>query len=135
MFKPHHTALSVSDMAASVGFYSGFGFSTVFAWAAPDGGLRITHMRLGHYLLELFCFESPRPLPATAASLESSLPEIGVKHMALKVNDLEEAKRFVERESIAREVQVHTGRTGVRYFFVKDPDGILLEIVEDHRAL
>lgn len=41
----------------------------------------------------------------------------------------------MEQRGWAAGVNIVEGRTGVRYFFVPDPDGILLEFVEDRRNL
>ncbi|MGH3773961.1 MAG: VOC family protein [Pseudonocardiaceae bacterium] len=61
-------------------------------------------------------------------------PRIGVKHFALTVHSAHEAKNFVENRGIASNVVVQQGRTGVTYFFIKDPSGILVEFLEDKRG-
>jgi hypothetical protein len=39
-----------------------------------------------------------------------------------------DAKPFVESCALASNVEVQHGRTGVTYFFMKDPSGILVEV-------
>lgn len=134
-FTLHHGALSVLDMAESLAFYAQFGFVTVLRWQDPDGRLEIAHLKLAGNYLELFCYRDPAPAPETAGALATDLPRIGVKHLALKVPSIQDAKQFVESRGIATDVEVQRGRTGVTYFFVKDPSGILLELVEDERGL
>lgn len=104
-------------------------------WKDPGGELEIAHLKLGENCLEIFWYRDHKPVPRTAGSLATDLPRIGVKHFVLKVDSVCEAKDFVESRNIASDVQVQHGRTGVDYFFVKDPSGILGEFLEDKRGL
>lgn len=122
-------------MDASLAFYAELGFEPVLDWADPSGSPRICHLKLGGAFLEMFWFAGHRPAPESAAQLQTDLPRIGSKHFALQVDSIEEAKAFVEARGWAGNVEITKGRTGVRYFFVPDPNGILLEFVEDHRGL
>lgn len=132
-FRFHHAAVSVSDLDRSKAFYGELGFEPVMEWVGDGGSPRICHLKLGEALLELFWFAGHRPAPASASRLETDLPRIGCKHFALEVESIEEAGSFVEQRGWADRVDIVEGRTGVRYFFVPDPDGILLEFVEDRR--
>jgi glyoxylase I family protein len=134
-FRFHHAAISVADMGASLDFYRELGFELVVDYAGPGGSPRICHLRLGEALLELFWFQGNVPAPESASRLETDLPRVGSKHFALQVDSIDEAKAFVKARGWAPEVAVVNGRTGVRYFFVPDPNGILLEFVEDRRDL
>jgi glyoxylase I family protein len=133
-FTIHHTAISAIDMAESVSFYEQFGFKVVLHWKDPDGELEIAHLKLGDNYLEIFCYKDQVSAPRTAQSLATDLPRIGVKHFALKVDSVYEAKKFVEDRSIASNVEVRQGRTGVTYLFIKDPSGIMVELLEDKRG-
>lgn len=43
-----------------------------------------------------------------------------------------EAKKFVESNKLSdNEVTISKGRLGKPYFFIKDPNGILMEIIEE----
>lgn len=121
-------------MERSLAFYRQFGFTPALDWTAPGGSPRICHLKLGDIILELFRFAEHQPAPDSAARLETDLPRVGSKHFALQVGSIEEAKAFVEEKGWA-EVTIVDGRTGVRYFFIPDPDGTLLEFVEDRRGL
>ena len=46
---------------------------------------------------------------------------------------LDQARKFLLEQGLSTVPEPSTGRTGVRYFFIQDPDGILWEIVEDRR--
>jgi hypothetical protein len=51
------------------------------------------------------------------------------------VSSIEEAIDDLMRKSIIHEkVEIRIGRTGIRYFFIRDPDNFLLEILEDKRG-
>jgi glyoxylase I family protein len=104
-FTIHHAAISSIDMAKSIAF------------------------------LEIFWYRDQVSAPESAGSLTTDLPRIGVKHFALEVDSIHEAKKFVENRGIASNVKIQQGRTGVTYFFIKDPNEILVEILEDKCGL
>lgn len=133
-FTIHHTAISAIDMAESLAFYEQFGFRVVLHWKDPDGKLEIAHLKLGENYLEIFWYRDQIAAPETAGSLMTDLPRIGVKHFALMVDSVHEAKDFVENRGISPNVEIRHGRTGVTYFFIKDPSGILVEFLEDKRG-
>jgi len=133
-FTIHHAAISAMDMAESVAFYEQFGFRVALHWKDPDGELEIAHLKLGVNYLEIFWYRDQVPAPETAGSLATDLPRIGVKHFALKVDSVHEAKDVVENRGMASNVKVQQGRTGIMYFFIKDPSGILVEFLEDKRG-
>jgi glyoxylase I family protein len=134
-FTIHHAAISSINMAESIAFYEQFGFRVARHWKDSDGELEIAHLRLGGNFLEIFSYGEPVPAPESAGSLATDLPRIGVKHFALKVDSVHEAKKFVESHGIASDVKIQQGRTGVTFFFIKDPSAILVEILEDKREL
>ena len=137
MFAAHHCALSVADLAASVGFYELLGFRVGHRWAAGDGSLEIVHLVLGGFVLELFAYADNAGAAPLELAVGNDLRALGVKHLALRVDSLEEARR----ELVARGVDPGAigpdtpGRTGLDYFFVRDPDGIWVEVVRDERGL
>ena len=135
MFSLHHIALSVSRIEQSIAFYQGFGFKPAYDWQAEDGSLRIAQLKLDSMLLDLFCFKEYRQAPDSSNELVSDLPRVGVKHFGLKVADIHQTLQSLKEEGLAEGVEVVKGRTGIDYFFIKDPDGILLEIVQDDRSL
>jgi glyoxylase I family protein len=138
MYAIHHVALSVTNREQSVMFYQKLGFSEVQFWEAEDKSLSITHLKLGDsdFILELFCFASPQPAPAFIHTTATDLPVIGTKHFGLKVNSIEAARDDLAAKGIVEsDIKITQGRTGPRYFFIEDPDGILVEIAEDKREL
>lgn len=53
----------------------------------------------------------------------------------LITDSLEAARNDLASKDVVddKDMQINQGRTGPRYFFIKDPDGILVEITEDGR--
>jgi glyoxylase I family protein len=133
MFRFHHVALSVSDTERSKRFYAALGFRAVLTWVSDSYDLIITHLKLGEIILELFCYTEHKK--NDDRTLEGDLHEVGVKHFGLKVDSIEEAKRRVVEAGLAGEenIYIKSGRTGITYFFIKDPDGNFVEILEDKR--
>jgi len=135
MFSFHHVSFSVRNLEISVAFYSHFGFREVFRWTSDDNTLTISHLKLGDSILELFCFSDSSPCEINSLSLESGLRRIGIKHFALRVRSIKDAFDALSRSGIVPEAEIRRGRTEIDYFFVRDPDGVFLEIVQDDRAL
>lgn len=135
MYSIHHTALSVANRDASIAFYEKLGFKQVHVWTAEDNSLSITHLRLGDFILELFCYRNFTPASDTIHTTATDLPIIGTKHIGLRVDSIETARDDLAGNGIINiDTAINQGRTGPRYFFVEDPDGILVEIVEDKRG-
>lgn len=134
MFKIHHIAISVSDLNKSIEFYGIFGFKKLAQWDAPDGSMKVVHLKLGDCMLELFNFKNHHPAPISSLAIETDLPTLGVKHFGLQVKSIEEIKNFLQKNGISGDVTIKKGHLVAEYFFVKDPDGILIEIVQDDRT-
>lgn len=135
MFTIHHVALSVSNMKQSCEFYALFGFKVAYSWASENKELQISHLKLGETFLELFCFKEHQEAPKSSKELMTDLPRLGVKHFGLKVKSIHETKQFMLDNGYEEEIEIIRGKTEVDYFFIKDPDGILLEFIQDDRGL
>lgn len=130
----HHIALSVRDAQASIEFYSHFGFTEAVVWRADDATLAI-HQLINHesVMLELFVYAASVQKPRIHNTVGNNLEEIGIKHLGMRVDNLDEFR--VAINSIGEVTDIVMGRTGFRYFFVKDPDGNWVEVVEDKRDI
>jgi glyoxylase I family protein len=124
----HHVALSVRNRQRSVAFYERFGFRQTLLWEADDGSLSIAHLTLDGTALELFTYRDPRDDPEQRRDVGNNLDELGPKHLAVVTDDLDRAHR--EFADVERCTDIVEGRTGLRYFFVPDPDGIWMEVVQ-----
>jgi glyoxylase I family protein len=134
-FTMHHVAISVEDMNEAVAFYKVFGFNVVSQYSEPDGSLRIAHLALAGLLLEIFWYAEQSPAPRSAGELATDLARVGVKHFAMRVASIEEVRRYLLAAGITPCTETQRGRTGIIYFFVKDPSGNFVELVEDGRSL
>lgn len=131
MFNVNHVAISVINIKRSIEFYKKFGFKEFKEWKAEDESIKINMLKLSNTVLEIFCYKEYKELPETAKSTATDLPVLGTKHLALGVEDIEKAKEFVIKNNICKDVEIRKGRLGKEYFFIKDPDGILVEIIEN----
>lgn len=135
-FMQHHCALSVRDIDESATFYNLFGFKLVLRWTAPDESLTIVHLaRDDGFILELFQYESNRKLGRLSLAVGNDLGRLGMKHIAFQVDDLSSVAEEFRRMNYGEMTEMQDGRTGIRYFFVADPDGNWVEIVQDNRVL
>ena len=130
MFGIDHYAISVSGSERSRKFYEKLGFRTVKDYQADDGSVRILQMEKNGFLLEMFCYPDSDPTPDFVEKLDTDLHVNGAKHMALAVKDPQKAAEYLLKEGIIGEMPViKEGRLGRPYFFIKDPDGIFVEII------
>jgi catechol 2,3-dioxygenase-like lactoylglutathione lyase family enzyme len=137
VFRAHHCTLSVSDLDRSVAFYGLFGFRVGVRWKAPDGALEIVHLVLSGFVLEVFGYASNVGAVTPPRAIGNDLEVVGVKHFAVQVASLDAARSYLLQNGIGPDDISGTtrGRTGIDYFFVRDPDGLWVEVVEDHRGL
>ena len=71
------------------------------------------------------------PLPEHCEDNSKDLNGWGTKHFGLCVKDISKAAtKIVELGILESLPEIKTGRLGRDYFFVKDPDGINVEIIE-----
>lgn len=119
----HHIAILCSDREASLRFYTALGFVLYESYTRPERHDEILMLRGHGITLELFVSGCN---PARVTGPEA----YGLRHLALAVDTLEEVLRTLteagyEPESIRRDTF-----TGERMTFVKDPDGLPIELHE-----
>lgn len=133
MYNPHHIAFSVSNSQVSVDFYKKLGFAELSFWEADDKSLSITHVSLNGFILELFCYANAQPAPDSIHATSTDLPIIGTKHFGLKAASLEDARADLAAKGIVpADIKIKQGKW-YKYFFIEDPDGILVEITDEAR--
>ncbi|NPA57882.1 MAG: VOC family protein [Aquificae bacterium] len=130
-FRPHHVALTVKDIGRSIRFYSYFGFKKVF-YTETDS-FYLAHLLLDGFFLELFSFKDTE-IKEENLSLWEDLRKKGYRHLAFQVRDIHRTLERMKRDGVADgDTEVGKGRSGILYFFVKDPDGNFVEVVQDDR--
>src|ERR1700678_2095888 len=98
-------------------FYRTFGFTIALRWSADDGSLDIVHLvNDDGFIIELFAYQSNGRLPAANLEIGNNLSNLGVKHIAFKVEDLESVYAGFQGLELGKITQ---GRTGIKYFFVR----------------
>jgi catechol 2,3-dioxygenase-like lactoylglutathione lyase family enzyme len=126
----HHVALSVTDMDKSIEFYNILGFNVVQRFHIDKFCADVAMLQLDSFKLELFAFKESKPLPSYRTDLKNDLEVIGTKHFALTVNDLEASINFLTESGINVDMEPILGASGFRYIFIKDPNGIFVEVIE-----
>ena len=129
MFDVNHVAISVENLDECIDFYSRFGFKVIKEY--HDEAVDIVMLKLKRTRLEMFHYLSHSPLPAHAKTILEDLQTVGTKHFALGTKDIEKAREFVIKLGCASsDLKIQKGRLGKPYFFISDPNGILVEIIE-----
>ncbi len=126
-----HVGISVSNLTRSTEFYGKyFGLRCTNRYVHKEAGLVIQLLKKGDIVLELFEFKHHKPLPPYRKKLDTDLCTLGVKHFSVKVMDIEgEYKKFKDAKLVLF-ASMRVFDNGKRYFFIKDPDGILVEVME-----
>ncbi len=134
----HHSAFTVSDLDRSVAFYCdviGFkvdntadvqGRAIQQITALPDAHLKIAHLLLGEFRLELIQYLSPR-----GKALDLATCNVGTAHIGFYTDNVEQTYRELQAKGVRFKgavVAAAPGRPRVAYFL--DPDGITLELVQ-----
>lgn len=130
MFSFNHVTISVENLEKTIEFYKVFGF--VIFNEYHDEEVDIVTLKLNDITLEVFHYMDNNQLPDHSKYLTVDLKTIGNKHFGIGVKDINEAKKFIEDNNLTTdEITITKGRLGKPYFFIKDPNGILMEIIEE----
>lgn len=117
----HHIAILVSDKAKAIAFYGALGFSVERAYPRPDRGDEIVWMAGNGLTLELFV------APDRPARLSG--PEAyGLRHIALVTPRVAKIHKALLAAGYRPEPLRADSLTGEVMFFIKDPDGLPIEI-------
>jgi glyoxylase I family protein len=128
-FRIHHISINVSDLVKSQNFYQFLGFSECHYYC--DDNLKITHLMKGDFILELFHYSSSPINKTVTRGIEHS-DFVGIEHFSLQTDNIENAYNLL-KDYIEKDSGIQLGRTDIRFFFITDPDGNRIEIVEDKR--
>lgn len=132
VFRIHHVSINVTDIAKSKAFYHELGFVECHQYATEDGGLKIAHLLGGNCIVELFCYSASPDARNLSREIEHR-QFIGIDHFSLETDNIDKAYEMLTNY-LSEGTGILQGRTYIRYFFINDPDGNRIEIVEDKRG-
>ena len=130
-YLPHHLALSVRDLKTSLGLYRALGFAEVHRYT--DERKTNVHLKLGNFYIEMFCFHQNKNKAKLNYEVGNNLTDLGVKHLALSVDDVEAALTELQTNGLAHEATTLGTKDKATFFFIQDPDGMWIEIIKDDR--
>ncbi len=130
ILKIDHIGIAVKDLAASLKFYSQvLGLEVVGTEVVPEQQVKVAFLPCGDSELELL--ESTTPEGPIAKFIEKRGE--GVQHIALRVDDLEEALEMMREKGLRLiDEKPRYGAGGARIAFLhpKATQGVLLELTE-----
>jgi lactoylglutathione lyase len=115
-----HAAFYVSDMAKARAFYEGlFGYQSPFSIPRKDPKEQLVWIKINdHQTIELF--------PASEVAPDADR----LYHIALEVDDAEAMRVYLKSKGVAVPDKTAVGKIGNKNYFIKDPNGNTVEIVE-----
>jgi catechol 2,3-dioxygenase-like lactoylglutathione lyase family enzyme len=114
-----HAAFYVTDMAKARAFYEGFlGYESPFSIPRKNGGELVWIKINDRQTVELF--------PASEISPEADR----LYHIAVEVDDAEAMRVYLAAKGVTVPDKVGVGKIGNKNYFIKDPNGNTVEIVE-----
>lgn len=120
----HHVAIIVSDYEKSRKFYvEQLGLPIIRENYRKERNDYKLDLKVGNIELEIFGVENP---PARVTQPEAC----GLRHLAFKVDDIEEAVKWLNSKGIQTEPIRMDEYTQKRMTFFRDPDNLPLEIHE-----
>lgn len=125
--KLHHVGISVENLEESMRFYKEiFGFEKETVRDRPDlgGKQAILKREKKDLILELFDLEPKTDRKDDYLDLNT----LGFKHISFQVDNIEKFYKMVKERGIET-TELATGSTS-KYFFLKDRDGNVLEIMQ-----
>ncbi len=121
--RPHITGLShaafyVSDVEKARAFYKDFlGFEEPYSLKNKDGSLHLTWIKINdRQTVEIF--------PEKEANTDR------LYHIAVETDDAEAMRLYLQSKGVAVPAKTAVGQIGNANYFIKDPDGNIVEIVE-----
>ena len=119
----HHIAILASEKARTLAFYGALGFRVESCHPRPERKDEIVFMTAAGLTLEIFVSAGNPP--------RVSGPEAyGLRHVAFLVEDAQAVRDALLQAGYQPEPMRRDTITGKAMFFVKDPDGLPIEIHE-----
>lgn len=134
--KIDHIGLSVENLDTQVAWYEqALGMKVVKAFTLEDPPLAVAFLSGNGLVLELLERRGSHPRPPAANPVDALLTR-GYGHVCLRVTDLETTHDGLLRDG-ARELMAPQAapEAGVQMSFVADPEGNLIELIDDESLL
>lgn len=119
----HHIAILCSDRARSLAFYETLGFRLERNHIRPERNDEILMLQGHGITLELFITDTCPPRPTNPEAY-------GLRHLALGVRHIEALMQKLKDAGYAPEELRRDSFDGEKMTFVKDPDGLPIELHE-----
>lgn len=115
-----HAALKVTDLAASIGFYTRIpGVTEEFRLSGDDGNAWLVYLKVApNQFIELFPGAQGPHVPPTGA---------GLVHLCLEVDDIHEMHRLVKQNGLVPTGDPFIAIDNTWQFWLTDPDGNPIE--------
>lgn len=135
--KLRHVGIVVGKMEESVSFYKIFGFKTISDemefgkhidnfFDKESLFVRIVKMKNEYEdCIELLCFRDIYPIPN-----RKSLINFGLTHIAIEVENISEIVKEIE----GMDFDIQTTPTNHKVLFIRDPNGVFVELVEVYKC-
>ena len=136
----HHTGMSVTDLERSISFYRDLlglkllwrldhrrskALEQVLGLSQVDVSYAMLEGRGGR--LELFQYHSPGGKPNP---LDRPVCDRGITHVAFQVEGIQQIYERLRSSGVRFHSQPQVVREGVTVAYMRDPDGIVVELVE-----
>ncbi|SMQ61350.1 glyoxylase I family protein [Devosia lucknowensis] len=122
-----HVGITVGDMDRAIGFYCGL-LGLRLAMRTSSAGGELAFLDAGGGMLEVAA-----PVPAAGRFRDVPMSEAGMRHLTFAFDDVDGMIETLEAEGIEiveRPRKAYNTEMVRRVAFVRDPDGILVELVE-----
>jgi len=146
----HHFSFSVTDINSTVDFYTNvlgiplqsrsrnksetLGtalFGTKWGINQQQADLEIAVLKVGDNRVEFIEYKEPK-----AQTFHKNPSIAGAAHLAFKVDDIEESRRALEAKGVEFHSPIQSfmeaGKVEWKWCYFRDPDGIILELVEQN---
>lgn len=145
----HHVSISVPDLEAAIAWYDKiFGFAVQFRMGIESLGAKGAFVKRGNLRLELWHIEGGSTVPPGRREPNSDLQTGGTKHIALAVPNLQDClgelvRRGVDIAAVQRDPTqpmlpdadpLARDKPPAFAAFIRDPFGVLIELIDAERA-
>lgn len=123
--KTEHVGICVEDLQKTIAWYHQyFGFEVVKEFEKAELEFKGVTLKSGESVLEMLAPYHPEKMHAQASNLPQALRSIGTNHFAVAIERIDETYNKMKSAGAGLITDLMDGR----FFFVRDPDGTLIEV-------